>query len=712
MLSLFRRFISHSNESSQFPFVDETHGNKLEVFLFNISTKEWSESISGSIFIEKLQKPQSSLMIIKIESSPYNLIRKITQDFELLEKDEKTWIFRVYMKTKSSEYNESNIIACRFTTKTSAISFRDFIKNLQFVEKAGFENLNFRLEIIRKKHEEELEEKESALSANFPVWDDLFNGKYYKNFYNENDFFRCTAEIREFDNVTKKWKQMILGIVKIEILKDTGQNVLTVVENDENFVRLGITEDVELISLDNRTWMWRGYKKCENVKSLLIGCRFIDSKIAKTFGISVIKALEYAPSRCVFRDEYMNELFQKEYEIKLEDNQIALETNFPGEYEIIDDDPGPQDLYFPSTSKVVEITSNTNKFIKTFSNISLSSFAIHDDNLKEENSKIEIIFECEGKFGIFDFEAKIWNKFGDGIIQIKRNGEMPSIWILVKLVEREFISKISQDLELMEKDSMTIIWRDNTKSNFFMIRFENQQVAEEFKKSVKNIQETYSSELMSDEFELDILKKLFEMELEEKCTALDVDFPSHVDLTWLNGPNIIKWRTNNDASKTDFTKTSLFHSKVDIYKFDKNINEWKKLTALPGSVIIKRKHFQEFQKTLIYAVSDEFQGTIIVKCEIASNLNMEIKNKNLWIWRGYIEMEDGNLESVLIACRFSNAETARNFKTIVTDVRQHAPWRCFLRDEYLSAILKKEKEQRVQESKIALDSLLEKKIKK
>ncbi|XP_051162973.1 uncharacterized protein LOC127282639 [Leptopilina boulardi] len=707
MLSLFRKFISNSNESSQIPFIDETFASKLEIFIFKLSTKEWLENVSGTIFIEKLEPPQTSLMIIKIESHPYNLIRKITRDFELLEKDERTWMFRVYEKTKSTDYNESSIIACRFSTKIIANKFYNFIKDLQNISRAGFENLNFRLEIIRKKHEEELLEKNYALAANFPTWDYLLNGKYYQNFYNiKNNLFQCMTEIREFDNVNKKWKELILGIVKIEIEKDNAeQSVLTVMENN-HFIKLVITKDVELIALDNKTWMWRGYKKYENnVENLLIGCRFINTKIAQTFGINILKAQKNAPSRCNYRDEYMSELFKKENEIKLSNNQIALETNFPGEYEIIDND---DNFSSPTTSNINQFI--VNKYTPTLSNISLSSFSISSN---DENSMLNILYENRGKFSIFNLEIKQWNKCGDGTIKILRNREISNIYLSMKFNENEFICKITQDLELMEKNSKFFIWRVYNKNEmkksiiFLMTEFENKEISEEFKNCMKNIKQHYSDELLSDEFELNIMKELFEIELNEKLLAFDMNFPSHVDIEWLNEEINKKLRVNENISEIDFTKGAIFHSKVDIYKFDKISNEWKKLTVHSGTIMIKLKQFQEFQKTIIYTIIDDFQGKIVIKCEIAGNLNLEMKDKTSFIWRGYTEMENEKMETHLIACRFINFHIAKTFRAIVADIVDK-PMRCFLRDKYLSLILKNEREQIFEQNQIALNSIAEK----
>ncbi|XP_043481486.1 uncharacterized protein LOC122510717 [Leptopilina heterotoma] len=701
MLSLFRKLITNSNESSsQVPFVDETFTNKLEIFIFNLSTKEWSESVSGTIYIEKQQPPKTSLMIIKIDSLPYHLIRKITRDFQLFEKDDRTWMFRVYEKTKATDYNESTIIACRFSTKTAANAFNNFITNLQTLERAGFENLNFRLEIIRKKHEEEIAEKECALTCNFPLWSDLLNGEYYQNFHNKNtdkDTFRCMAEIREFDPIGKKWKKLILGIVKIDVIEDTGQSVLTVIENEENFVRLGITrDDFELIALDNRTWMWRGYKKSQNIQSLLIGCRFINSKITKNFGITIIKAQEYAPLRCKFRDEYMKETFHKEYQLKLTENQIALECNFPGEYELTDNDPG--DLSFPSTSQI--LTKKNNKLDE----IKNSPKSITSSN---ENSNLQIILDNRVNFYKFDSKLKKWNNPDEGELQIVRNGEIGNISIVMKIKEGEFVCQLSRDLELMKKDSRSLMWRVTNKekfSIFFLItEFESCEKLECFEKWINDVKGHYSSELECDQLVLETLKNIFESDLEELSQALGVDFPSHVDLAWLSGSNVVKYRAKN-ISETDFIKGSVFNSKVDIYKFDSNLNEWKKLTALPGSVVVKVKQFQEFQKTILYAISDEFQGTIVVKCEIAGNLNLEMKDKSSCIWRGYVEMDDNDnkIESLLIACRFTNFHTANHFKSVVADVVQK-PLKCYLRHDYLSAILKKRREEILRENQIPLD---------
>lgn len=705
MLSLFRKFITNSNESSsQVPFVDETFTNKLEIFIFNLSTKEWSDSVSGTIFIEKQQPPKTSLLIIKIDSLPYHLIRKITRDFHLFEKDDRTWMFRVYEKTKSTDYNESTIIACRFSTKTTAIAFNNFIKNLQTLERAGFENLNFRLEIIRKKHEEEIAEKECALSCNFPMWSDLLNGEYYQNFHNKNndkDAFRCMAEIREFDRNEKKWKKLILGIVKIDVIEDTGQSVLTVIENGENFIRLGITrDDIELIALDNRSWMWRGYKKSQNIQSLLIGCRFINSKIAKTFGISIIKAQEYAPSRCKFRDEYMKETFHKEFQLKLRENQIALECNFPGEYEIIDNDPG--DLSFPSTSQIFTNKTNNNK-LEEIKNSPISS-------VSNENSNLQSLLENRVNFYQFDSKLKKWNNSKEGNLRIIRNGETRNISIVMKIEEEEFVCQLARDLELMRKNSRSLMWRVCAKDNlntifFFLTEFDSCEKLEVFEKLLNDVKGNYSPELECDQLELETLKSIFENDLETLSQALVVDFPSHVDLAWLSGPNVVKYRAKN-ISETEFIKGSIFNSKVDIYKFDTTLNEWKKLTALPGSVVVKAKQFQEFQKTILYAISDEFQGTIVVKCEIAGNLNLEMKDKTSCIWRGYVEMDDEKIESLLIACRFANFHTANYFKSIVTDVVQK-PLKCYLRHDYLSAILKNRREEILRENQIPLESPVE-----
>lgn len=725
MMNFFRKFIPGSNLPSESPFLDElknhTSGYKVEIFFFNFLTREWAESISGFLTIEKFGKPERSFIIIKTEASyPDNFIRKITRDFDLIPKDEKTWMLRVSLQTKNSEYKESNMIACRFSTPKTARTFNNSIKCIQVGDKIGFENLTFRLEIIRRIHEREILEKEAALFTNFPSWDDLINGKYYQNFYNKGDSFRCTAEVREFDYSVKKWSNIFLGVVKIENLKNTGQTVLTVIEN-EDFLRHEITLDIELIAIDDRTWMWRGYKKCEkDVKSLLIGCRFISIKVARSFMEAVIKARVHAPSRCAFRDEYMSAIFKKEFEVILEENQTALESNFPGEYEIteIEDKkiPDLEDACLPSTSKENslerELTESLSKFPKTVSSISLSSFSISSDkSSSNDQSKLEILGEFKAEFFGFDSFTKKWKDNGKGMMKILRNAEIPKIIIAIKPDESEekIVSKITLDFQLTEKDPRIFIWRSNikdVKDSLLAIRFENRGIAEEFKNAVKNIQDIYAPELPSDEFELEILKKLYEAETEENSIAWETDFPSHVDLSWLGSSNISKLRDNTVICETRFSKGALFASKADLYKFDNNSREWKRVTALPGFVAIKRKRFQEFQKTLIYAVSDEFKGRIVVKCEIGSNLELKLKNKTTLIFRGYVEIENRDLESFLVASRFPNSETAKSFKKIVEEVQQHSPWRCFVRDQFLTEILKKESESVIEENEIALNSNL------
>ena len=724
MMNFFRKFILGSNFPSESPSLvelkDHTSDYKVEIFFFNFQTREWAESISGSLSIDKFGKPKKSFIVIKTEASyPYNFIRKITRDFELIPRDEKTWMFRVSLQNKNSEYKERQMIACRFLTPETAKRFNHSIKYIQSGDTSGFENLTFRLEIIRRIHEREILERKAALFANFPPWDDLINGKYYKSFYSKGDSFGCSAEVREFDYSTKEWSKIFLGVVKIENLESSGRSVLTVIEN-QDLVRHEITLDVELIAIDDRTWMWRGYKKCKkDVKSLLIGCRFISSKLARCFMEAVIQAQVHAPSRCAFRDEYMSALFKKEFQVMLEENQAALEKNFPGEYEIteLEDEVSPdlEDCCLPSTSKEdplkPELAESSSKCPKTASSISLYSYSISSDKKNSLNvkSKMEILCEFKTEFVGFDSFTKKWKDSRMGILKIIRDVEFSKIIIVIKPEESEekIVSKITLDLQLIEKGPRILIWRTNikdiVKESLVAIKFEDAEIAEEFKNAVKTIQDIYATELPSDEFELEILKKLYEGELEEISIALEADFPSHVDLSWLDEPDISKLRENTEISETRFSKGALFSSKADLYKFDNNSREWKRLTALPGFVSIKRKRFQEFQKTLIYAVSDEFKGRIVVKCEIGSNLELKLKNKSTWIFRGYVEIEHGDLESFLVASRFSNSVTSKSFKKIVEEVQQHSPWRCFFRDQFLAGLLKKESESVAEENEIALN---------
>ncbi|XP_033209841.1 uncharacterized protein LOC117168361 isoform X2 [Belonocnema kinseyi] len=500
MMNFFRKFIPGSNLPSESPSLEQlkkhTSDYKVEIFFFNLLTREWAESISGSLTIDKFGKPIRSFIIIKTEASyPYNFIRKITRDFDLIPKDEKTWMLRVSLQTKNSEYKEHNMIACRFSTPEIARKFNTSIKSIQVGDKIGFDSLTFRLEIIRKIHEREILEKEAALFANFSSWDDLINGKYYQSFYNKGDSFRCTAEVREFNYSAKKWSNLFLGVVKIENLKNTGQTILTVIEN-EDFLRHEITLDIELIAIDDRTWMWRGYKKCEKeVKSLLIGCRFISIKVARSFMEAVIKAQVHAPSRCAFRDEYMSAIFKKEFEIIVEENQAALESNFPGEYEITELEdkkiPNLEDARLPSTSKEDslerELTENLSKFPKTVSSISLSSFSISSEKSSLRNqSNMEILGEFKAEFFCFDSFTKKWKDNGKGAMKILRNVEIPKIIIAIKpeQSEEKIVSKITLDFQLIEKDPRIFIWRTNIKDmkdSLLAIRFENREIAKELK---------------------------------------------------------------------------------------------------------------------------------------------------------------------------------------------------------------------------------------
>ena len=739
MFNFFKKIIPGSNlSSSDFPplneIKDDTIEYTVELFLFNLLTGKWTESIPSSLFIEIFGKPHAVFIIVKTEAPyPCNFVRKITRDIKLILKDERTWMLRASVHTKSSDYKECNIIACRFVTSEIAKKFNDSIKYVQSTQKLGFDNLNFRLQVIRKKHKKELLEKEAALFSNFPSWHDLTNGKYYQSFYNKEGPFQCKAEVREFDFHSKKWKELVLGTVKIEIFEDTEQKVLTVIENDD-FIRREITSDIELLAIDDRTRMWRGYKKCkEDVKSCLIGCRFISSKVAESFMESVMQLQTHASIRCAFRDEYISKVFEKNYVKIFDENQAALQTNFPGEYEIteLEDDSdstnGPnhqsssgKNQCLPSTSREgsidIDLIDKSKKFHKTVSSISLASFSMSSDKNSLNHETEEILCEYKADFFHFDSDTKKWIENNKGTIKILRNAEIPKILIKMKTEKllEEFCSTITSDFQLFKKDSNTYVWKatknGNSKNLFFASEFENSENAEEFENSVKNIQKTYSSELSNDEVELGILKKLYETESEESLAALGTDMPLHVDLSWLHGPSVSKFRTNEEMSESHFSKGALFCHKADLYKFESNTREWKRLTALPGLVSIKRKQFQEFQKTLIYAITDEFEGRVIIKCEIGQNYQMELKTEATWMWRGYVEAENGNLKSLLIACRFTNSEIAKSFKKSVEEVQKHAPWRCFVRDEFLARILKRESEKNSEESTIALNSSIEKEM--